>query len=199
MTVWAAVAARDLAIDFARRAGSLEAGRGSGEPGTPGPSAHAAAEGARRSVRFAIAHLTEREATPYSTQVRALRELGVEAKTPASFLAAREKVLDARTVLVIDEAGSVPTRQMEQALRLADERGARVVLLGDTRQTKAIEAGRPFDQLQAAVMATAVMGEIQRQKDPGLRHAVALAARGGPRRRSRTSGRSARSATTTKT
>jgi conjugative relaxase-like TrwC/TraI family protein len=116
--------------------------------------------------------------TPYASQVRTLRDLGVEAKTLASFLAAREKDLDTRTVLVIDEAGTVPARQMEQALRLAEERGARVVLLGDTRQTKAIEAGRPFDQLQASGMATAVMSEIQRQKDPGLRQAVALAAHG---------------------
>jgi conjugative relaxase-like TrwC/TraI family protein len=115
---------------------------------------------------------------PYAAQVRTLRGIGVEAKTVASFLAAREKDLDARTVLVIDEAGTVPTRQMEQALRLAEERGARVVLLGDTRQTKAIEAGRPFDQLQAAGMATAVVGEIRRQKDPVLRRAVAFAARG---------------------
>lgn len=115
---------------------------------------------------------------PYSAQVRALRELGVEAKTLASFLAAREKPLDPRTVLVIDEAGTVPTRQMEQALKLAEQAEARVVLLGDTRQTKAIEAGRPFDQLQDAGMQTTAMKEIQRQKDPALREAVALAAKG---------------------
>jgi hypothetical protein len=115
---------------------------------------------------------------PYATQVRALRDLGVEARTLASFLAAREKTLDARTILVIDEAGTVPTRQMEQALKLAERAGARVVLLGDTQQTKAIEAGRPFDQLQAAGMQTASMQEIQRQKDETLRKAVALAAKG---------------------
>jgi len=115
---------------------------------------------------------------PYAAQVRTLRELGVEAKTLASFLAAREKDIDARTVLVIDEAGTVPTRQMDQALRLAEENDARVVLLGDTRQTKAVEAGRPFEQLQMAGMATVVVREIQRQKDPVLREAVALAARG---------------------
>ena len=115
---------------------------------------------------------------PYVAHVRALRELGVEAKTLASFLAARDKALDDRTVLVIDEAGTVPTRQMEQALKLAEQAGARVVLLGDTAQTKAIEAGRPFHQLQAAGMQTAVMAEIERQKDPALREAVSLAARG---------------------
>jgi ATP-dependent exoDNAse (exonuclease V) alpha subunit len=115
---------------------------------------------------------------PYAAHVRALRELGVEARTLASFLASREKDLDARTVLVIDEAGTVPTRQMEQAMKLAERAAARVVLLGDIRQTKAIEAGRPFDQLQAAGMQTALMQEIRRQKDPALRDAVALAAKG---------------------
>jgi hypothetical protein len=115
---------------------------------------------------------------PYAAHVRALRELGVEAKTLAAFLAAREKGLDEKTILVIDEAGTVPTRQMEQALKLAEQAGARVVLLGDTRQTKAIEAGRPFDQLQAAGMQTALMADVQRQSDPLLREAVLLAARG---------------------
>jgi conjugative relaxase-like TrwC/TraI family protein len=115
---------------------------------------------------------------PYATQVRTLRDLGVEARTLASFLAAREKKVDARTVLVIDEAGTVPTRQMEQALKLVERADARVVLLGDTQQTKAIEAGRPFDQLQSAGMQTASMQEIQRQKDATLRKAVALAAKG---------------------
>src|SRR5919204_2424185 len=103
---------------------------------------------------------------PYATHVRALRGLGVEAKTLASFLASREKGLDEETVLVIDEAGTVPTRQMEHALKLAEQARARVVLLGDTAQTKAIEAGRPFHQLPAAGMETAVMAEIERQKDP---------------------------------
>ncbi len=39
---------------------------------------------------------------PYAAHVCALRELGVEAKTLASFIAAREKPLDETTVLVID-------------------------------------------------------------------------------------------------
>ncbi|GAO01310.1 MobF family relaxase [Anaeromyxobacter sp. PSR-1] len=115
---------------------------------------------------------------PYAAHVRALRELGVEAKTLASFLAAQDKAVDDKTVLVIDEAGTVPTRQMELALKLAEQADARVVLLGDTGQTKAIEAGRPFHQLQAAGMQTVVMAEIERQKDPALREAVSLAARG---------------------
>lgn len=119
-----------------------------------------------------------RALAPYGSQVKALRELGVEANTVASFLKAREKNIGERTVLVIDEAGVMPARQMDQILKLAEKAGARVVLMGDTAQTKAIEAGRPFDQLQVAGMATARMDEIQRQKDPQLKQAVELAAQG---------------------
>lgn len=119
-----------------------------------------------------------RALAPYGSQVKALRELGVPANTLASFLRAKDKDLDERTVVVIDEAGVVPARLMEQALKLAEAAGARVVLLGDTAQTKAIEAGRPFDQLQAGGMRTARMEDIQRQRDPALRAAVELAARG---------------------
>jgi conjugative relaxase-like TrwC/TraI family protein len=122
-----------------------------------------------------------RALAPYGSQVKALRELGVEANTLASFLRAKEKNIGPRTVLVIDEAGVVPTRLMEQTLKLAEKTGARVVLMGDTAQTKAIEAGRPFDQLQAAGMQTARMTEIQRQKDPELKAAVELAAKGEAR------------------
>lgn len=119
-----------------------------------------------------------RALAPYASQVKALRELGVQSNTLASFLKAKEKNIDARTVLVIDEAGVVPTRQMEQVLKLAERAGARVVLMGDKDQTKAIEAGRPFDQLQTAGMKTAFMEEIQRQKDAELKIAVELAAKG---------------------
>ncbi|MDH2436830.1 AAA family ATPase [Pokkaliibacter sp. MBI-7] len=119
-----------------------------------------------------------RALAPYGSQVKALRELNVEANTLASFLRAKDKNIDDRTVLVIDEAGVVPARIMEQTLKLAEREGARVVLMGDTAQTKAIEAGRPFDQLQAAGMKTAHMDDIQRQKDPDLKRAVEFAAQG---------------------
>lgn len=117
----------------------------------------------------------------YGKQIEALRELGMEARTVASVLEARQKdrfQLDAKTVLVIDEAGVVPARIMERLMKMAEADGARVVMLGDTGQTKAIEAGRPFHQLQVAGMETALMGDIIRQKSPVLKAAVELAASG---------------------
>jgi len=119
-----------------------------------------------------------RALAPYGSQVKALRDLNVAANTLASFLKAKDKSIGPKTVLVVDEAGVVPTRLMEETLKIAEKANARVVLLGDTAQTKAIEAGRPFDQLQTGGMATARMANIRRQQNRELRHAVELAARG---------------------
>ena len=119
-----------------------------------------------------------RALAPYSMQVKALQELNVKANTLASFLKAKDKEIDSKTVIVIDEAGTVPTRQMQQVLQIAEKAGARVVLMGDTAQTKAIEAGRPFAQLQDAGMKTATIDEIQRQVNPELKKAVEFAAKG---------------------
>ncbi len=53
-------------------------------------------------------------------------------------------LLTARDVLVIDEAGMVGTRQLERVLSHAAEVGAKVVLVGDSQQLQAIEAGAAF-------------------------------------------------------
>ena len=54
----------------------------------------------------------------------------------------------------------------------------RVLLVGDKRQHEAVEAGRPYHQLQQAGMQTARLDEIVRQKDPALKEAVEQLARG---------------------
>lgn len=119
-----------------------------------------------------------RALAPYGSQVIALRELNVQANTLQSFINAKEKNIDEKTVIVIDEAGVVPTRIMQKTLQIAEKANARVVLVGDTEQTKAIESGKPFDQLQLNGMDTAEMDEIQRQKDEDLKKAVEHAIEG---------------------
>ncbi|MFT0533388.1 MobF family relaxase [Castellaniella hirudinis] len=120
---------------------------------------------------------------PYGNMVRNLRKDGVQANTVASVLAARDKRsftdrLGPHTVVVIDEAGVVPVRQMDKLLALIQPTGAKVVLLGDTAQTKAIEAGRAFAMMQEHGMKAVLMGDIQRQRSERLRQAVQLAATG---------------------
>jgi ATP-dependent exoDNAse (exonuclease V) alpha subunit len=54
----------------------------------------------------------------------------------------------------------------------------RVLLVGDTRQHQAVEAGRPYEQLQEAGIRTARLDEIVRQKDPLLKEVVEKLSRG---------------------
>jgi ATP-dependent exoDNAse (exonuclease V) alpha subunit len=56
--------------------------------------------------------------------------------------------------------------------------GDRVLLVGDKRQHEAVEAGRPYRQLQEAGMQTACLHEVVRQKEPELKEAVEQLARG---------------------
>ncbi len=83
------------------------------------------------------------------------------------------------TVLAVDEASMIGTVAMERLLAIARTLGiARVVLVGDTAQLKAVNAGQPFALMQRGGMATAVMDEVLRQKDPDLKEAVARAREG---------------------
>ncbi len=85
----------------------------------------------------------------------------------------------AKTVLVVDEGSLASTVQARDLLRIANElRIPRVVLVGDAKQLDAVDAGKPFAQLQAAGMKTAVMDEILRQRDPALKEAVEASLRG---------------------
>ena len=85
----------------------------------------------------------------------------------------------AKTILVVDEGSLASTVQARDLLRIAAElRMPRVVLVGDAKQLDAVDAGKPFAQLQAAGMQTATMDEIMRQRDPVLREAVEASLKG---------------------
>ena len=78
-----------------------------------------------------------------------------------------------KTVLVVDEGSLASTVQARDLLRIADRlRIPRVVLVGDEKQLDAVDAGKPFAQLQGVGMRTAVMDQIMRQRDPELKAAV---------------------------
>ena len=85
----------------------------------------------------------------------------------------------AKTILVVDEGSLASTVQARDLLRIAAElRIPRVVLVGDAKQLDAVDAGKPFAQLQAAGMQTATMDEIMRQRDPALKEAVEASLKG---------------------
>jgi hypothetical protein len=142
---------------------------------------------------FAVRHAVElmNEATKgdykvlalaaYGNQVKMLKQDGLNAKTLASYLYSRDKKIDDKTIVVLDEAAIVGSRQLSMLMRSIEEAGARLVMLGDTKQTEAIEAGKPFAQLQQAGMETARISEVLRQRDPALKRAVEKVAAGNVR------------------
>jgi conjugative relaxase-like TrwC/TraI family protein len=117
---------------------------------------------------------------PTSRAAKQLREAGIEAGTLQAFLASarpNESTAETRRLYFVDESSLASTRQVRDFLaRLGPN--DRVLLIGDTRQHQGVEAGRPFEQLQQAGMRTAKLDEIVRQRDPALRSAVELLARG---------------------
>lgn len=113
-------------------------------------------------------------ATAWRTAQMLRDELGIEARAVDSLLArarAGQTVLDADTVLLVDEAGQLGSRAMHALLNLARKHGAKVVLVGDRAQLQAIAAG-PALEILAAVAAPARVGTIVRQREVHARQAV---------------------------
>ncbi len=115
---------------------------------------------------------------PSAAAARELDGAGITSQTVAAFLARNGSGLNINTLVVLDEAGMVSAQDMHSVLTAVESAGARIVLVGDTQQLKAVEAGRPFAQLQAAGMTVARMSDIQRQTNAILRQAVQHAATG---------------------
>ena len=136
---------------------------------------------------------------PSASAARTLAaEAGVASETLQRFLARHQGVARGRmtrkgekamrtayqrTVLVVDEGSFASTLQARDLLRIANTlRVPRVVLVGDEKQLDAVDAGKPFAQLQRAGMRTAVMDEIRRQRDPELKAAVEASLAGDVKR-----------------
>jgi len=115
---------------------------------------------------------------PSAGAARELGRSGMDSQTLAALATRQYAGLNDKTLVVLDESGMVSARDMHSLLQAAYQAGARVLLVGDTQQLKAVQAGRPFAQLQQAGMACAQLQEIQRQQNPQLKSAVELAAAG---------------------
>ncbi|WP_233580886.1 MobF family relaxase [Acidipila sp. EB88] len=115
---------------------------------------------------------------PTSRAAQKLAEAGMETSTLQLHLAKGQKAdTGEKRLYVLDESSLASTRQMHDLLMRLQPKD-RVLLVGDTRQHEAVEAGRPFAQLQEAGMRTARLDEIVRQRDPELKRAVEQLAQG---------------------
>ncbi len=101
-------------------------------------------------------------------------DLQIEARATAAWLeGARHGVpfLDSSTILVVDEAGLLASREMVALLREVEAAGAKAILVGDRQQLQAIGAGSGLRLVSEAVDAARV-DTIVRQHEPWMRDAV---------------------------
>ena len=92
--------------------------------------------------------------------------------------AAEVRQRTAKEIWVIDESSQLDAKAVRRTMYLADRLGSRVVMLGDTRQLSAINAGKPFAQLLKAGMARTEIDQIVRQKDSTQLKAIREAVKG---------------------
>jgi Ti-type conjugative transfer relaxase TraA len=109
------------------------------------------------------------------------KESGIESRTIASWMPGPRP--EPKTALVVDEAGMVGSRMMNNILQKAHQGGSKVILVGDERQLQPIDAGgalRAVDQMliKVAPLASSQIQTIRRQNDDWMRTAVFHAAQG---------------------
>jgi len=115
---------------------------------------------------------------PTSRASQKLAETGMETSTLQKHLArGQEPDNGEKCLYVLDESSLASTRQVHEFVNRLHPND-RVLLVGDRRQHEAVEAGRPFAQLQDAGMKTVKLEEIVRQRDPELKQVVEQLARG---------------------
>jgi conjugative relaxase-like TrwC/TraI family protein len=115
---------------------------------------------------------------PQRQQVLDLAQEGLEAQTVAQLLLKQET--SPQSVWIIDEAGQIGARQMNQLMSLAEQHGNRIIFSGDTKQHGAVTASDALIALEKhASIATYELKQIRRQSP---RHAETAAERRGIRR-----------------
>ena len=104
-------------------------------------------------------------------------ELGIETQTVQKFIRS-DLELKRGQFLVIDESGMDSADMLDVVMQKANAAGARVLLVGDTGQNQAIEAGSPMRSVMAHGAEVHHIAEIIRQQNAVQRRAVELIAAG---------------------
>lgn len=107
---------------------------------------------------------------------------GIEAQAIARWrhdqVGGKAKPLNAATLIIVDEAGMVGTRDMESVLTAAQESGAKILLLGDRRQLASVSGASALRAVADVVERSAVMHDVRRQEVDWQRAATVIMAQG---------------------
>nr|WP_250566184.1 AAA family ATPase [Adonisia turfae] len=117
----------------------------------------------------------------FATSAEAAHGLGqtldIQTETVAALLASQNWETG-NAIWIVDEAGLLSMKDARALLTRATVEQARVILVGDTKQLSAVEAGNPFKSLQAGGITTAYLDETLRQQRQELKTAVQLIVQG---------------------
>lgn len=83
-----------------------------------------------------------------------------------------------KMLYIVDEASMLSSHQGHDLIKQIERTGARLLLVGDKAQLPSVNSGRIFGLTQEYGIATTVMNEIVRQKNPELKNAVMAATQG---------------------
>lgn len=110
------------------------------------------------------------------------KSCGIEARAIAKWRYDRERGLeapiDAKTLIVVDEAGLAGVRDLESVMRAAQEAHAKVVCLGDRRQLQCVPGGSALKAIADVIARGAVLSQVRRQNVTWQRAASMVMARG---------------------
>lgn len=100
-----------------------------------------------------------------------LSEVGIDSKTIAKW-ANEGATFEKNSVVIIDEAGLISSKDMLKIMNAAEKAEAKVILIGDQLQMRSIEAGGPFVLIQDHGADKAVLNTVMRQENQDIKEIV---------------------------
>ncbi len=109
---------------------------------------------------------------PTTRATKQLAESGIQSETLQKFIRRRQEApTNHNRLFVLDESSLASTRNIHKFFARLEAQD-KVLLVGDSRQHQAVEAGTPFEQFQNHGMTTVKLSEIVRQRKPELKRTV---------------------------
>src|SRR6266851_5141272 len=109
---------------------------------------------------------------PTTRATKQLAESGIQSETLQKFICRRQEAPSTHNRLfVLDESSLASTKNIHKFFARLEPQD-KVLLVGDSRQHQAVEAGTPFEQFQNHGMTTVKLSEIVRQRKPELKRTV---------------------------
>ena len=125
-------------------------------------------------------NISIRGLAPSATAATQLQQgTNIPCQTLDAYLNIPIKSLTKNEFIIVDEAGMISSSQMESLLERVTKTNSRLLLIGDTKQLAAVQAGSPFRLLQErANLPTVSIDENVRQQNIELKAVVDLLAAG---------------------